>query len=85
MPFDIHQFQKSKQEFLAGFLLHFKTNGMPFIDVFASKMSGECKLNIIKFDDYIQKKHGDYEPLSLSAYIGLTYGVEAEDFVRKFI
>ena len=52
-----------------------------------SLLTGETRIDILKFDEYLHKVHGDYEyeNLNMSMLIEQEYGGEAHSFVARYL
>lgn len=78
------------QTFRKGMLKHF---GIPtsqageFMDPIFVQLSKEVKLDVLRFDDWLHEKHGEYENdgLSMSEAIDKFYSVDASLFVKSFL
>lgn len=53
----------------------------------AALIIGEVKLDVMALDDFLHKKHGDYEEdnISMSVLIEREYGPAAHSFVVKYL
>lgn len=53
----------------------------------ASLIFGKIKLDIVKFDDWLHRKHGDYEDegMSMSDLILSEYGKSAHSFIKEHL
>ena len=58
-----------------------------FYDGFMSVATKSLKIDMFKFDDYLHKKHGQYEDqgLSMNTAIVKYYGKPAKDFIESLI
>jgi len=58
-----------------------------FYDGLMSVFSRSLKIDMFKFDDYLHKKHGQYENegLSMNTAIIKYYGKPAKDFIESLI
>ena len=58
-----------------------------FIDAGLSLIYGTPKINLIKLDDYLYEKYGDYdrEELCLAEVLIKHYGNEAKAFIEKLL
>ena len=77
------------QRFLEGFKKFFPDIIRPqeFIDV-AFVTVGLVRLDVIKFDDFLIREHGNYcedRGQSMSDVLLEKYGQEARDFIKSFI
>lgn len=65
----------------------FGTSFGPFYDPFLSVLAKAILIDIIKFDDFLHKKHGDYEKdnLSMNDLLISKYGKEASEFINSLI
>lgn len=78
------------QIFRKGMLKHF---GIPtgssgaFMDPIFIQLRKEVKLDVLKFDDWLHEKHGEYEAdgLSMEEAIDKFYSVDATLFVKSFL
>lgn len=50
-------------------------------------LTGKVKIDILALDDFLHKKHGDYEDenLSMSMLIEREYGPDAHSFVMAYV
>ena len=69
------------------FQKHFGLSIIDYIDNVLSWVTGRCVLDIIRFDDLIHNRHGNYEELgmSLNDLIVENYGEESVLFLEKLI
>ena len=58
-----------------------------FLDAELTYLSGSPKINLIKLDDYLHSKHGDYEKeeLCLAEVLIKHYGEEAKRLIEKML
>lgn len=58
-----------------------------FIDNMRSAVEGRVVINLFKFDEWLHKKHGNYDmdELSMQDIIIKYYGNEANEIVKRFI
>lgn len=58
-----------------------------FIDNMRSAVEGRAVIDLFKFDDWLHKKHGNYDmcKLSMQDIIIKYYGNEANEMVKRFI
>lgn len=78
------------QIFRKGMLKHFgiqTSQAGEFMDPIFIQISKEVKLDVLKFDDWLHEKHGEYEAdgLSMGEAIDKFYSVEASVFVKSFL
>jgi len=66
---------------------HFHTSFHPFFMPVYSVMTDKIQFDLVKFDDYLHKQHGDYESKGQSMQDAVTeiYGPEATKFILKLI
>ncbi len=58
----------------------------PFIDVLLHQVTGHCTLDVIAFDEYLQKIYGQFpDGMSASDFIRKQFGEEAEAWTMKAI
>ena len=77
-------------EFVKGMKKHFGiTNGVQkFTDPLLFALTGEPKINIVRFNDWLYKKHGIYDnkkPVSMKEFIKEEYSQAACDFISSTI
>lgn len=74
-------------EFAEGLLKHFGIkDSSRYIDVLLLQVTGHCTLDVIAFDDYLQKKYGEFpDGMSASDFIRKQFGEEAEIWAMKAI
>lgn len=79
------------QTFCENMLLHFRIprrgGAVKYICPISTAAKREPRLDILKLDELLHKRHGDYEDqgLSMSDLITKEYGEEANQFVRQQI
>ena len=78
------------QTFRKGMQKHFglsTTAAGEFMDPIFIQLGKQVKLDVLKFDDWLHEKHGEYENdgLSMSEAIDRFYSVDASLFVRSFL
>lgn len=74
-------------EFAEGMKKHFglKDSGR-FIDVILLQATGQCTLDVLAFDDYLQKEYGNFgRNVSTSDFIKKKFGNAAEQWTVKAI
>jgi hypothetical protein len=69
------------------FEAYFGTSFGQFYDGLMSVLTKSLKIDIFKFDDYLHKKHGQYENenLSMNTAIIKYYGKKASEFIDSLI
>ena len=75
-------------EFAQGMLKHFGIkDSSPFIDVLLLQVTGCCTLDVLAFDDYLHKSHGDYDErgCSMAEFVLDKFGKEANVWTRNAI
>ncbi len=80
----------SNQAFRKGMQKHFglsTTAAGEFMDLIFIQLRKEVKLDVLKFDDWLHEKHGEYEAdgLSMEEAIDKFYSVDATLFVKSFL
>jgi hypothetical protein len=75
------------QEVKTNFEAYFGVSFGQFYDGFMSVLTKSIKIDIIKFDEYLHKKHGQYENLGLSMEKAICkyYSKEADQFINSLI
>lgn len=75
------------QKINSDFIKHFKTGIQKFEDRKLTILTKRFQLNIIKFDEYLHKEHGYSENNhgSISDFIVLKFGIDAEKFIKNLI
>ncbi len=60
---------------------------MGYVDMLCTPSADEIKIDVIKFDDWLHKKHGKYERkyLSMGEAITKYYSKEASDFIQSML
>ena len=77
------------QLFHEGMRSHFRVTGNPglFLDTIFIQLGKQVKLDVIKFDDLLHARHGEYEAdgLSMRECIAKHYSEDAARFVESLI
>jgi len=77
-------------EFIKGMKRHFgiKTGVQEYVDTLLYSGTKKIKLDIVRFDDWLHEKHGEYEnekSMSMSELIESKHGKNAVDFILSTI
>ena len=78
----------SPHYFHGGMRKFFKMRGEGFLDVMMVYCGRGARLDILAFDDWLHKQHGEYEDergLSMGELIEKEYGEQAELFIQSLI
>lgn len=78
---------KESIEVREGFYRHFETGFGEFYDGLMTVLTGTIRIDIVKFDEWLHRRVGDYERrgMSLSEAVETHYGREAMEFIEKLL
>lgn len=80
---------ESPIKFFAGLKLYFDIRSKPNVYLCKTALiTGKVRLDIIKFDDWLHVKHGNYEVdknVSMAQLVAKEYGISARSFIEDHI